>query len=117
MWRTSARRGRPRRARRLKCSDAPRGGLRGRRCNLLSRAGGPWPRRCRSRRRSLSPSCPRASRSLLQGRELFEADDVPVEALGGGAAEVAYEVGWLLRRTQHPEDAVVVEHAVELLAD
>ena len=42
---------------------------------------------------------------------------MPVEAGGVRGTEVAYEVGGLLWRAEHPEVAIVVEHAVELFAD
>src|SRR5215217_6033699 len=58
-----------------------------------------------------------ASGLLLQSFELFEADDVAAEALRGGGAEVAYELRRLLRRAEHPEISVALEHTVELFAD
>lgn len=39
------------------------------------------------------------------------------EALRGGGAEVAYELRWLLRRAEHPEISVSLEHTVELFTD
>src|SRR5215211_7792225 len=58
-----------------------------------------------------------ASGLLLQSFELFEADDVAAKALGGGGAEVAYELRRLLGRAEHPEISVALEHTVELFTD
>src|SRR5829696_4076536 len=73
--------------------------------------------RCRSRLQLRPPSCRSESSLALQCFERFEADDVAAEALPGGGAEVAYELCRLLRRAEHPEISVALEHAVELFAD